>query len=56
MVFVVEPKAESECCTACGSSDVWGHGEVVRRFRTVPLGSKRLYLEVTCPRFLYQGL
>jgi len=36
VVFVIEPKAESECCTACGSSDAWGHGQVVRPFPDAP--------------------
>jgi transposase len=55
VVFVIEPKAESECCTACGSSDVWGHGQVVRRFRAVPLGSRRMYLEARIPRLACQA-
>ena len=54
MVFVVERKPDTYCCAACGSQNVWRHGVVVRSFRTVPLGSKRVELEASIPRLACQ--
>lgn len=54
VVFVIERKPETYCCDACGSQNVWRHGVVVRRFRTVPLGSKRVELEARIPRLACQ--
>jgi transposase len=54
VVFVIERKPETCCCAACGSQNVWRHGVVVRGFRTVPLGSKRVELEARIPRLACQ--
>ena len=54
MVFVIERKPETYRCAACGSQNVWRHGVVVRPFRTVPLGSKRVVLEARIPRLACQ--
>ena len=54
VVFVIERKPETYCCDACGSQHVWRHGVVVRRFRTVPIGSKRVELEARIPRLACQ--
>jgi transposase len=54
MVLVIERKPETYCCDACGSRNVWRHGVAVRRFRTVPLGSKRVELEASIPRLACQ--
>lgn len=54
MVFVIERKPETYRCAACGSQNVWRHGVVVRPFRTVPLGSKRVELEARIPRLACQ--
>ena len=53
-VFVIERKPETYRCAACGSQNVWRHGVVVRPFRTVPLGSKRVELEARIPRLACQ--
>jgi len=53
-VFVIERKPETCRCAACGSQKVWRHGVVVRRFRAVPLGSKRVELEAGIPRLACQ--
>jgi len=54
VVFVIERKPETCRCVACGSQNVWRHGVVVRSFRTVPLGSKRVELEARIPRLACQ--
>jgi transposase len=50
VIFTIERKAETYCCAACGSPNVWRRGVVARRFRTVPIGSKRVDLEAGIPR------
>ena len=54
VVFVIEPKRKTRRCTACGSSNVWRHGVVVRRFRALPVGSKPVSLEARIPRLACQ--
>ena len=54
VVFAIERKPETCRCAACGSQSVWRYGVVVRRFRTVPLGSKRVELEARIPRLACQ--
>jgi len=54
MVLVIERKPETYRCAACGSRNVWRHGVVERSFRTVPLGSKSVELEVRIPRLACQ--
>jgi transposase len=53
-VVVIERKPETYRCTACGSRKGWRQGVVVRRFRTVPLGAKRVELEARIPRLACQ--
>jgi transposase len=50
MVLTIERKAGTCRCAACGSENVWRQGVVVRRFRTVPIGRKRVELEARIPR------
>jgi len=38
MVITMERPWQACRCVACGSENVWRHGWVVRRFRTVPIG------------------
>ena len=54
VVFVIERKAETYSCSGCGSQNVWRHGLVVRRFRTVPIGAKQVALEARIPRLACQ--
>jgi transposase len=54
VVFVIERKPETYRCAACGSRNVWRQGVVVRPFRTVPLGSKRVEFEARIPRLACQ--
>jgi transposase len=50
VMFTIEQPRESYRCPACGSEDVIGRGQNVRRFRTVPIGGKRVYLVLAVPR------
>jgi len=54
VVFVIDRKAETCRCVACGSANVWRQGVVTRRFRTVPIGRKRVELEARIPRLACQ--
>ena len=50
VIVTIEQPRESYCCSACGSEDVIGRGQNARRFRTVPIGSKPVYLTMAVPR------
>ena len=50
VTFTVKQARESCRCPACGSDDVLGRGENVRRFRTVPIGGKPAYVVLAVPR------
>ena len=54
VILTIERKMETCRCTACGSANVWRQGVVVRRFRTVPIGSKGVELEARIPRLACQ--
>jgi transposase len=54
VVFTIERKMETCRCTVCGSENIWRQGVVVRRFRTLPIGSKRVELEARIPRLACQ--
>jgi transposase len=50
VTFTIEQPRESYRCPICGSDDVLGRGENVRRFRTVPIGGKPAYIVLAVPR------
>jgi transposase len=50
MILTIERRPETCRCSACGSANVRRQGAVVRRFRTVPIGSRRVELEARIPR------
>ena len=50
VVFVIDRKAETCRCVACGSANVWRQGVVTRKFRTVSIGKKRVELEARIPQ------
>ena len=54
IIFVIERKPDTYCCSECGSTHVWREGIVIRRFRAVPLGRKRVTLEARIPRLACQ--
>lgn len=50
VTFTIEQPRRSFRCPACGSDDVIRRGESARRFRTVSIGSKPVYLAFAVPR------
>lgn len=52
-VFIaVEPRDRRWICPACGSRDVIGKGQRIRRVQTVPIGFHPVHLAVAVPRCL----
>jgi len=50
VVFTLRQNQEMLRCPDCGSRDVVRRGQVVRRFRTVPIGRKPVFLELPMQR------
>jgi transposase len=50
IVFWVTQEPETWRCAACGSSKVAPRGQVLRRFRNLPIGSKRVTVALPIPR------
>ena len=50
VVFTIEQPRESYRCPACGSDHVIGRGQNRRRFRSVSIGGKAVYLILAVPR------
>ena len=50
VTFTIEQPRESYRCPVCGSEDVKGRGQNPRRFRTVSIGGKRVFLLLAVPR------
>ena len=50
VVFVIRQDRKRLECPECGSVEVIRHGEVVRRFRGLPIGGKQVFLEFPVPR------
>jgi transposase len=50
VTFTVEQPRESYRCPICGSDDVLGRGQNLRRFRTVSIGGKPAYIVLAVPR------
>jgi transposase len=50
VTFTMEQPRESYRCPLCGSAEVIGRGQKLRRFRTVPIGGKPVYLALAVPR------
>ena len=55
VVFSIEQPRESYRCPVCGSDHVVGRGQNWRRFRTVPIGGKPVYLTLAVPRVECHG-
>jgi transposase len=49
-VFRVRQNDDTLCCGHCGGRDVMREGVVVRRFRTLPIGRKPVWLELPVQR------
>jgi len=52
--FTIRQPRKTLRCPACGSREVQPHGTVKRRFRTVPIGSKPVFIEFPIPRVCCQ--
>jgi len=50
VTFTISQPRESCCCSQCGSKEVIGRGGRSRRFRTLPIGGKPVYLRLWVPR------
>jgi transposase len=50
VTFTIAQPRESCRCPECGSEEVIGRGQNVRRFRTLPIGGKLVYLVLGVPR------
>lgn len=50
VVFRIEPRLEKLRCSECGSQEVIRRGSVARRFRSLPIGGKGVWLELEVPR------
>jgi transposase len=50
VTFTMAQPRESYRCSACGSQEVIGRGQSLRRFRGVSIGSKPVYLALAVPR------
>jgi transposase len=50
VIFRIEQERESLRCAQCGSSNVGPRGHRLRRFRTVPIGRKAVFVELPVPR------
>jgi transposase len=50
VTFTIEQPRESYQCPVCGSGDVIGRGQKLRRFRTVSIGGKPVHLALAVPR------
>jgi transposase len=52
--FTIRQPRKSLRCSACGRSDVRPHGAAERQFRTVPIGTKAVFLNLAIPRVCCQ--
>lgn len=50
MIFTIQQPRETYRCPVCGSAEVIGRGLTPRRFRTVPVGGKPVYVALAVPR------
>jgi transposase len=50
IIFSIIPKPFSLCCSVCGSKRVKRRGTMTRMFRTVPIGSKSVFIQLPIQR------
>jgi transposase len=55
VIFTLRQEPGSCRCSACGSGDVVARGHVVRRFRSLPIGSRATSLVLPVPRVECRG-
>src|SRR3954451_24354263 len=49
-IFTIRQEPETCRCSACGSPQVLSRGQVERRFRAVPIGSRATFVVLPIPR------
>lgn len=52
IIFHIRTKADKLCCSSCGSHNVNRKGKLNRKFKTVGIGLKPVYLQVQVQRIL----
>jgi transposase len=52
--FTIRQARKALRCSACGSREVHPHGTVQRQFRTVPIGSRSVFIVFPIPRVCCQ--
>ncbi len=52
VVFTIRAKTDTCRCAVCGSENVWRQGSVLRSFRALPIGRRRVTLRTEIPRLL----
>jgi len=50
VIFTIQQKPETCHCSACGSRKVISRGQVERRFRSLPIGSRATFVVLPIPR------
>jgi len=49
-IFTIHQEPETCRCSACGSSDILFRGHADRRFRSLPIGDRATFVELSIPR------
>src|SRR5450432_2082571 len=50
VIFTIHQEPESYRCSACGSTEVSSRGQVDRRFRSLPIGTRATFVAFAIPR------
>jgi len=50
VIFTIHQDSKTCRCSACGSPDVHSRGQVERRFRSLPIGSRATFVDLPVPR------
>ncbi len=50
VIFGIEHVPKEFCCSVCGSRNVWCRGMKERTFRALPIGGKRVFLQLDVQR------
>src|SRR5262249_53222166 len=53
VIFTIEQEPETCRCSACGCKRVISRGQVPRRFRSLPIGSRATFIDLAIPRVEY---
>jgi transposase len=52
VIFTIRQPRDTFRCSACGSQNVFSRGQVLREFRTLPIGGKPAFIRFAVPRVL----